>query len=78
MATALASGSAWNTAIAFRSEPLTRENGLFGDEEKRVIEPAITMARGWMVRRGALPADRLLHASHGRFDGVVAMYTIRD
>ena len=56
--------------------PHAGEGGLFGDEEKRVIEPAITMAReaGWFVE-GPYPADTVFwHASHGRFDGVVAMY----
>ncbi len=56
--------------------PHAGENGLFGDEEKRVIEPAIVMAReaGWFVE-GPYPADTIFwHASRGRFDGVVAMY----
>jgi 4-phospho-D-threonate 3-dehydrogenase / 4-phospho-D-erythronate 3-dehydrogenase len=56
--------------------PHAGENGLFGDEEKRIIEPAITMGReaGWFVE-GPYPADTVFwHASHGRFDGVVAMY----
>ncbi|HPD29261.1 MAG TPA: 4-hydroxythreonine-4-phosphate dehydrogenase PdxA [Phycisphaerae bacterium] len=56
--------------------PHAGENGLFGDEEKRVIEPAIVMAReaGWFVE-GPYPADTVFwHASRGRFDGVVAMY----
>lgn len=56
--------------------PHAGEGGLFGDEEKRVIEPAITMAReaGCFVE-GPLPADTVFwHASRGRFDGVVAMY----
>lgn len=56
--------------------PHAGEDGLFGDEEKRVIEPAIVMAReaGWFVE-GPYPSDTLFwHASRGRFDGVVAMY----
>jgi 4-phospho-D-threonate 3-dehydrogenase / 4-phospho-D-erythronate 3-dehydrogenase len=56
--------------------PHASENSLFGDEEKRVIEPAITMAReaGWFVE-GPYPADTLFwRAAHGGFDGVVAMY----
>jgi len=56
--------------------PHASEGGLFGDEEKRIIEPAIVMAReaGWFVE-GPLPADTVFwHASRGRFDGVVAMY----
>ncbi len=56
--------------------PHAGENGMFGDEEKRIIEPAITMAReaGWFVE-GPFPADTLFwRASHGLYDGVVAMY----
>ncbi len=56
--------------------PHAGENGLFGDEEKRIIEPAITMARegGWFVE-GPFPADTLFwRAAHGHYDGVVAMY----
>lgn len=56
--------------------PHAGENGMFGDEEKRIIEPAITMARevGWYVE-GPFPADTLFwRAAHGQFDGVVAMY----
>lgn len=56
--------------------PHAGEKGLFGDEEGRIIEPAITMAReaGWIVE-GPLPADTLFwRAAHGHFDGVVAMY----
>lgn len=56
--------------------PHAGENGMFGDEEKRVIEPAVIMAReaGWEVE-GPLPADTLFwRAAKGQFDGVVAMY----
>jgi 4-phospho-D-threonate 3-dehydrogenase / 4-phospho-D-erythronate 3-dehydrogenase len=56
--------------------PHASENGMFGDEEKRIIEPAITMAReaGWFVE-GPLPADTLFwRAAQGQFDAVVAMY----
>ncbi len=56
--------------------PHAGESGLFGDEESRIIEPAITMARegGWSVE-GPFPADTLFwRAAHGHFDGVVAMY----
>jgi len=56
--------------------PHAGENGLFGDEEKRIIEPAITMAReaGYCVE-GPFPADTLFwRAAQGHFDGVVAMY----
>ncbi|HUT94127.1 MAG TPA: 4-hydroxythreonine-4-phosphate dehydrogenase PdxA, partial [Thermoguttaceae bacterium] len=56
--------------------PHAGENGLFGDEERRIIEPAIVMAReaGWFVE-GPFPADTVFwRAMQGHFDGVVAMY----
>ena len=56
--------------------PHAGEGGLFGDEEQRIIQPAITMAReaGWFVE-GPFPADTLFRkALEGRYDGVVAMY----
>jgi 4-hydroxythreonine-4-phosphate dehydrogenase len=56
--------------------PHAGENGLFGDEEERIIRPAITMAReaGCFVE-GPFPADTLFRkALQGRYDGVVAMY----
>ncbi len=56
--------------------PHAGENGVIGDEEKRIIEPAITMARdvGWFVE-GPFPADTLFwRAARGHFDGIVAMY----
>jgi len=56
--------------------PHAGENGLFGDEEKRIIEPAVVMAReaGWQVE-GPFPADTLFwKAVKGLYDGVVAMY----
>jgi 4-hydroxythreonine-4-phosphate dehydrogenase len=52
------------------------EGGLFGDEEARLVVPAVQAlaARGLAVA-GPLPADTLfLQASQGRFDGVVALY----
>ena len=52
------------------------ENGLFGDEELRVIGPAVAACSesGWNVC-GPLPADTLIRrAVGGEFDGVVAMY----
>ena len=56
--------------------PHAGENGLFGDEEKRIIEPAITMAReAGLAAEGPFPADTLFwRAVQGHFDGVVAMY----
>jgi 4-hydroxythreonine-4-phosphate dehydrogenase len=56
--------------------PHAGENGLFGDEEGRIIRPAITMAReaGWFVE-GPFPADTLFRkVLQGHYDGVVAMY----
>jgi 4-hydroxythreonine-4-phosphate dehydrogenase len=56
--------------------PHAGENGLFGDEEPRIIRPAVVMAReaGWQVE-GPLPADTLFwKAARGLYDGVVAMY----
>lgn len=56
--------------------PHASENGMFGDEERRIIEPAIVMAReaGWDAQ-GPFPADTVFwRASKGHFDGVVAMY----
>ncbi len=56
--------------------PHAGENGRFGDEEARVIEPAIDMARGHGIDAvGPIPADTLFwRAAQGEFNGVVAMY----
>jgi 4-hydroxythreonine-4-phosphate dehydrogenase len=56
--------------------PHAGEDGQFGDEEKRIIEPAIMLAQENGVDcRGPFPADTLfLRAVQGEFDGVVAMY----
>ncbi|MHB8969251.1 MAG: 4-hydroxythreonine-4-phosphate dehydrogenase PdxA [Pirellulaceae bacterium] len=56
--------------------PHAGEQGLFGDEESRVIHPAvergITMG---MDLQGPFPADTLMsRAAAGEFDAVVAMY----
>jgi 4-hydroxythreonine-4-phosphate dehydrogenase len=51
------------------------EHGLFGDEEQRVIEPAVSRCRGLLNVTGPLPVDTLVRrAVLGEFDGVVAMY----
>lgn len=52
------------------------EGGLFGDEERRLIAPAVATLRGaGLDATGPLPADTLfLRASRGEFDGVVALY----
>ena len=52
------------------------EAGLFGDEEARLIAPAVArLVREGIDATGPLPADTLfLRASRGEFDGVVAQY----
>lgn len=52
------------------------EGGLFGDEESRLVAPAVRrLAAEGVDVRGPLPADTLfLRASQGQFDGVVALY----
>ena len=56
--------------------PHAGEDGLFGDEEKTSIVPAIETARAeGMAVTGPLPADTLFsRARGGEFDIVVAMY----
>ncbi|MBI1314839.1 4-hydroxythreonine-4-phosphate dehydrogenase PdxA [bacterium] len=56
--------------------PHAGEDGLFGDEEARIIRPAVEMCRAAGINvAGPLPADTLLRrAVAGEFDGVVAMY----
>jgi len=56
--------------------PHASEEGRFGDEEKRIIEPAILMAQeAGMAVEGPFPADTLFHkALGGRWDAIVAMY----
>ncbi len=56
--------------------PHAGENGQFGDEEKRIIAPAILMAGETGVNcSGPFPADTVFGmAVDGKFDGVVAMY----
>jgi len=48
----------------------------FGDEEERIISPAIVLAQEQGINcEGPFPADTLfLRALSGKFDGVVAMY----
>jgi len=56
--------------------PHAGEGGRFGDEEARVIKPAMQMARnqGYLVE-GPFPADTLFTPKmRSRFDGIVAMY----
>lgn len=56
--------------------PHAGENGRFGDEEARVIQPAIDMAVNAGIKAtGPYPADTVFRrAAQGEFDGVVAMY----
>ena len=52
------------------------ENGQFGDEEQRIISPAIQLARELGIDcKGPFSADTLfLRAIKGEFDGTIAMY----
>jgi len=56
--------------------PHAGENGQFGDEEQRIISPAILLAQEQGINcHGPFPADTLfLRAVNGEFDAVVAMY----
>jgi 4-hydroxythreonine-4-phosphate dehydrogenase len=56
--------------------PHAGEGGVLGDEEPRVIEPAIAAcARDGISVSGPYPADTLfLRASRGEFDAVIACY----
>jgi len=56
--------------------PHAGEGGVLGDEEQRVIEPAIAACAGDGIRvAGPYPADTLfVRASRGEFDAVIACY----
>ena len=56
--------------------PHAGENGLFGDEEIRVIRPAIDMAKATGIDvHGPFPGDTIfIDAAAGKWDLVVAMY----
>jgi 4-hydroxythreonine-4-phosphate dehydrogenase len=56
--------------------PHAGEGGLLGDEERRIIAPAVRRAARKKINvTGPWPADTLFHkAYHGEFDAVVAMY----
>ena len=49
---------------------------MFGDEEERILIPALEEARREGIKaEGPFPSDTLFyHADQGRFDAVVAMY----
>jgi 4-hydroxythreonine-4-phosphate dehydrogenase len=56
--------------------PHAGEAGILGDEEQRVIEPAIRLAREHDIRvEGPFPGDTIFRAAvRGQYDLVVAMY----
>jgi 4-hydroxythreonine-4-phosphate dehydrogenase len=56
--------------------PHASDGGLFGDEEERIIRPAVTAAQSQgIAASGPWPCDTLFVRAHRReFDGVVAMY----
>jgi 4-hydroxythreonine-4-phosphate dehydrogenase len=62
--------------------PHAGEGGLLGDEEQRIIAPAIAKLRAWSIARGLggefrgpLSADTAFHHHRvGELDGIVAMY----
>jgi len=56
--------------------PHASENGLFGDEEARIITPAIEVARSSGIDvHGPFPGDTIfIDAVNGKYDMVIAMY----
>jgi len=56
--------------------PHAGEGGLLGDEETRIIEPAVAAARGRGIRiDGPFPGDTVFgRAVRGEFDAVIACY----
>ena len=56
--------------------PHAGESGIFGDEERKIISPAIQKALRKKIRAfGPYPADTIYYrAVRGEFDAVVAMY----
>jgi 4-hydroxythreonine-4-phosphate dehydrogenase len=56
--------------------PHASDGGLFGDEETRIVAPAVAAARAAGIDVvGPVPADALwVRAAAGEFDGVVALY----
>jgi 4-hydroxythreonine-4-phosphate dehydrogenase len=56
--------------------PHAGDGGLFGDEEARLLQPALTAAHAdGIAVTGPWPSDTLfVRASRGDFDGIVAMY----
>ncbi len=72
----LAMGCARPRVAVCGLNPHASESGQFGDEERRVITPAIEMAQhAGIDARGPFPADTVFRdAVAGRYDLVVAMY----
>jgi 4-hydroxythreonine-4-phosphate dehydrogenase len=56
--------------------PHASDGGVFGDEEARIIAPAVAAAKSAGIdSTGPIPSDALwVRAAAGEFDGVVAMY----
>ncbi|HUP89257.1 MAG TPA: 4-hydroxythreonine-4-phosphate dehydrogenase PdxA [Longimicrobiales bacterium] len=56
--------------------PHASDNGLFGDEEARIMEPAVESLRASEVNiSGPIPADTVfIRAIRGEFDAVIAPY----
>jgi len=55
--------------------PHAGEQGMFGEEESRVIAPAVEVCRSVYDVSGPWPADTVFHrALSGEFDAVIAMY----
>lgn len=56
--------------------PHAGENGAFGDEEQRLIAPAVRQAQaGGIAVEGPCPADTVfVRAVRGEFDGVICLY----
>lgn len=56
--------------------PHAGENGLLGEEEGRILQPAVTLAESQHIPlTGPYPADSVFRRAYeGEFDGVVALY----
>jgi 4-hydroxythreonine-4-phosphate dehydrogenase len=56
--------------------PHAGEDGALGDEERRIVAPAIAQLRGMGIdARGPVPADTMFHpAARARYDCAVCMY----
>lgn len=56
--------------------PHAGENGLFGDEEEKIIKPAVEEAKKeGIIASGPHPADTLFYfATRGRYDALICMY----